>query len=130
MSRYAFRATIACPEAMIDDCNQMSGCWGLSLADASYFDEPTHQDADGNLYCVRSTACTGGLLQNANSGVIDYPAWDTSRALNLDAARRAASVLVVNGTPSPAAICAVIGDDAAAAIVSMGLIPIASEDDQ
>lgn len=132
MSNYTHRVTLACPIAHAGILNQLSGAWGLSYADASYFGEANYQDADGNLYCVRSTACTEDWLTRATpDGEVARPEWDAeTQRLDLVAAENAKDLLIIENTPAmPDFIVAVVNDDPRAALDVLELTIIETPED-
>ncbi len=121
-TRYTMRATIAVPEAMIPDANQMAACMGLSLADLNTFVEASYQDEQGNRYAVCSAAMTPRVLQAVDAGEIVRPAFDTENLIDMAGAGRALSVLVTSAQLATTdKIVAVIDIDPSAAISLMGL---------
>lgn len=132
MTQYTRRVTIACPIAHVDVLNQLSGAWGLSSADASYFGDANFQDAYGNLYCVRSTACTEDWLTRADSdGAIESPEWDAeAQQIDLVAAENAKALLIIENTPAmPDFIVAVVNDDPRSALDVLELTIIETPED-
>ncbi len=96
-TRYAMRATIAVPEAMIADANQMAACMGLSLADLQTFGEASYQDEQGNKYAVCSAAMTPRVLQAVGSGQIVRPEFDSvGKKIRVAGAGRAFSKLTMH----------------------------------
>lgn len=131
MSQYTHRVTIACPIAHVDVLNQLSGAWGLNYADASYFGDANFQDSGGNLYCVRSTACTEDWLTRATSGGVTRPAWDAeAQQLDLAQAEEAKALLVIANTEVvPDKITCFVGNNTTAAIQTLGLTLIPTEEE-
>lgn len=93
MTAYTHNALIVCPELQIDNLNHLSGCLGLSMADAAYFGEPNYT-YNGNSYCVRHTACTDRLLSSINEPVT-RPEHDTNEELDLTKASLAQAQIVI-----------------------------------
>jgi len=54
-TEYTQIATIAVPDPLIPDANQLALCLGESAADDQTFGAATYQDDEGNLYAVCST---------------------------------------------------------------------------
>lgn len=130
-TRYTMRATIACPQGMIDDGNQMAACMGLSLADLNTFGEASYQDEAGNRYAVCSAAMTPRVLQAVGAGQLPRPTFDTDNQINMTGAARALSALVMGADlATPDKITAVIDMDPGSAIAAMGLTPVPTEGDQ
>ena len=124
------RVTIACPEAMIADANQLASVLGFSEADANTFGEPVWQDADGNRYAVASTLVKPAFVTDAMSPLVE-PEWGA----DLAAANRAQALLVV-ALPGdevqpvdPEHISAVVGMDGLAAVAMLGLSRIATNEE-
>lgn len=130
-ARYTVRVTIACPQSLIDDGNQLAACMGLSLADLNTFGEASYQDEAGNLYAVCSAAMTPRVLQSIGAGQIARPAFDPDNQINMTGAARALSALVVEAVPAaPDKIVAIIDMDPGSAIAAMGLTQAPSGGDQ
>lgn len=123
------RITIACPLAHITDANQLSRALGTGPEDDRTYGEAKWADARGNLYAVASMAVGAARLDPSASGLTE-PAWGA----DLAAAERARALLRFFGggeadfsdaPPSPLAapdrICAILAEDAAAALVMLGL---------
>lgn len=118
------RVTIACPEALIGDANQLALCLGFGSEDAHTYGAACWLDAEGNRYAVASTLVEDGFAADALSPLADPP-WGADMA----AATQAQSVVAVFGVAedegSPAAqpdrITAIVLDDPQAAIVMLGL---------
>jgi hypothetical protein len=114
--------TIAVPEAMISDANQMAACMGLSLADLQTFGEASYHDAQGNRYAVCSAAMTPRVLQAVGTGQIARPSFDTDSQISMEGAGRALIALSIGmDLASPDKIVAVIDTDPSSAIAAMGL---------
>ena len=120
------RITIACPEALRDDANQLAMVLGYSPDDAETYGELNWQDAGGNLYACASLIVSDAFTTAAQSG-LQRPAWDTNSHVNMDAARRAQAALVFSLTPvtaMPDKLTACAGDDALATLAAMGLTQV------
>jgi len=120
------RITIACPEALRDDANQLAMVLGYSPDDAETYGELNWQDAGGNLYACASLIVSDAFTTVAQSG-LQRPAWDTDSHVNMDAARRAQAALVFSLTPvtaMPDKLTACAGDDALATLAAMGLTQV------
>ena len=121
-TRYTTRATIAVPQAMISDANQLAACMGLSLADLNTFGEASYSDEQGNLYAVCSAAMTPRVLQEVSAGQLVRPEFDPNRQINMTGAGRALALLVIDVVPAaPDKIVAVIDINPSSAITAMGL---------
>ena len=117
------RLTIACPEALRDDANQLAMVLGYGPADAETYGTPNWQDADGNLYACASLPVSDTFVSKAQS-TLSRPAWDTDSHVNMDAAWWAQEALVFSLTPvtaMPDKLTACAGDDALATLAAMGL---------
>ena len=111
--------TIACPEAMIPDANQLALCLGYGPDDDKTFGLPLWQDAQGNRYSIASGLVGENFQQTATSPLVE-PAW----GCDMDAARRAQAVTRIGGTADPSRLVAVFGDDPQAAIAVLGLAQV------
>ncbi len=121
-TRYTTRATIAVPQAMISDANQLAACMGLSLADLNTFGAASYRDEQGNLYAVCSAAMTPRVLQEVSAGQLVRPEFDPNRQINMTGAGRALALLVIDVVPaSPEKIVAIIDINPSSAITAMGL---------
>jgi len=120
------RLTIACPEALRDDANQLAMVLGYGPSDAETYVALNWQDAGGNLYACASLIVSDTFTTTAQSG-IQRPSWDTDSHVNMDAARRAQAALVFSLTPvtaMPDKLTACVGDDALATLAAMGLTQV------
>ena len=119
------RITIACPEALRDDANQLAMVLGYGPDDAETYGELNWQDAGGKLYACASLIVSDAFTTAAQSG-LQRPAWDTNSHVNMDAARRAQAALVFSLTPvtMPDKLTACAGDDALATLAAMGLTQV------
>jgi hypothetical protein len=128
-TRYTSRVTIAVPQAMISDANQLAACMGLSLADLQTFGAASYQDEQGNLYAVCSAAMTPRVLQEVSAGQLVRPEFDPNRQINMTGAGRALALLVIDVVPAaPDKIVAIIDMDPSGAIAAMGLTTAPSAD--
>ena len=123
------RLTIACPEALRDDANQLAMVLGYGPSDAETYGELNWQDVDGNLYACASLTVSDTFTTTAQSP-LQRPSWDTDSHVNMDAARRAQAALVfsleaVEVAPDKLTACA--GDDALATLAAMGLTQVEVE---
>ena len=120
------RLTIACPDALRDDANNLAMILGYGPDDAETYVALNWQDAGGNLYACASLIVSDAFTTAAQSG-LQRPAWDTDSHVNMDAARRAQAALVFSLTPvtaMPDKLTACVGDDALAMIAAMGLTQV------
>ena len=117
------RLTIACPEALRDDANNLAMILGYGPDDAATYVALNWQDAGGNLYACASLPVSDTFTTTAQSG-LQRPAWDTDSHVNMAGANRAQSALVFSLTPvtaMPDKLAACAGDDALATLAAMGL---------
>ena len=117
------RITIACPDALRDDANNLAMVLGYGPDDAQTYIALNWQDADGNLYACASMPVSDTFTSAAQSG-LQRPAWDTDSHVNMAGANRAQAALVVSLTPVmvlPDKLTACAGDDALATVAAMGL---------
>ena len=117
------RLTIACPDALRDDANNLAMVLGYGPDDAETYGELNWQDVNGNLYACASLTVSDTFTTAAQSG-LQRPAWDTDSHVNMAAANRAQAALVfsleaVEVAPDKLTACA--GDDALATLAAMGL---------
>jgi len=120
------RLTIACPEALRDDANQLAMVLGYGPSDAETYGELNWQDAGGNLYACASLTVSDAFTTTAQSG-LQRPAWDTDSHVNMAGAGRAQAALVFSLTPvtaMPDKLTACAGDDALATLAAMGIVPV------
>ena len=124
------RVTIACPEALIGDANQLALCLGLGPEDVQTYGEAVWQDAAGQRYAVASAVVSRHFAAMAASELVE-PAWGADMA----AARRAQAALRViapsadleappppDPRATPEAIVAVIEEDTATAVRMLGVV--------
>ena len=124
------RLTIACPDALRDDANNLAMALGYRPDDAGTYVGLNWQDADGNLYACASLIVSDTFTTAAQSG-LQRPSWDTDNIIDMDAARRAQAALVFSLTPvtaMPDKLTACAGDDALAVLATMGLTHKIGED--
>jgi hypothetical protein len=117
------RLTIACPDALRDDANNLAMVLGYGLGDALTYGGLNWQDAGGNLYAVASLTVSDAFTTAAQSG-LQRPAWDTDNRVNMAGGNRAQAALVFSLTPVkalPDKLTACVGDDALATLAAMGL---------
>jgi hypothetical protein len=124
--RLLMRLTIACPEALRDDANQLAMVLGYGPDDALTYSGLNWQDADGNLYAVASLPVSDTFITTAQTA-LQRPSWDVDNIIDMDAARRAQAALVFSLTPvtaMPDKLTACVGDDALATLAAMGLTQV------
>jgi len=120
------RITIACPDALRGDANNLAMVLGYRPDDVQTYVALNWQDAGGNLYACASLIVSDAFTTTAQSG-LQRPAWDTDSHVNMDAARRAQAALVFSLTPvtaTPDKLTACAGDDALATLAEMGLTQV------
>ena len=120
------RLTIACPDALQDDANNLAMALGYRPDDAGTYVGLNWQDADGNLYACASLIVSDTFVSTAQS-TLSRPVWDVDNIIDMDAARRAQAALVfsleaVEVAPDKLTACA--GDDALATLATMGLTQV------
>jgi len=120
------RLTIACPEALRDDANQLAMVLGYGPDDTETYVALNWQDAGGNLYACASLIVSDAFTTAAQSG-LQRPAWDTDNTVNMAGANRAQAALVFSLTPvtaMPDKLTACVSDDALATLAAMGLTQV------
>ena len=120
------RITIACPDALRDDVNNLAMVLGYGPYDAETYGSLNWEDAAGNLYACASLIVSDTFVSTAQS-TLSRPAWDTDNHVNMDAARRAQAALVFSLTPvtaMPDKLTVCVGDDALATLAAMGLTQV------
>ena len=123
------RLTIACPDALRDDANNLAMALGYRPNDAGTYVGLNWQDADGNLYACASLIVSDTFVSKAQS-TLSRPAWDVDNIIDMDAARRAQAALVFSLTPvtaMPDKLTACAGDDALAVLAAMGLTQVEAD---
>lgn len=108
--------TIACPEAMIPQANQLARCLGEGPDDDKTFVVANWQDAAGNRYALASGLVSETFPDRAASPLV-APSWGCDLAM----ASVAQAAVRIGETADPGHIAAVIGDDPQAAISALGL---------
>jgi len=120
------RITIACPEALRDDANNLAMVLGYRPDDAETYVGLNWQDAGGNLYACASLTVSDTFTTAAQSG-LQRPAWDVDNIIDMAGANRAQAALVFSLTPvtaMPDKLTACAGDDALATLAAMGLTQV------
>ena len=123
------RLTIACPDALRDDANDLAMVLGYGPADALTYGELNWQDAAGNLYAAASLPVSDAFTTAAQTG-LQRPEWDTDNHVNMAGANRAQAALVFSIEPvtaMPDKLTACAGDDSAATLAAMGLTQVEVE---
>ena len=120
------RLTIACPDALRDDANNLAMVLGYGPDDAATYVALNWQDAAGNLYACASLPVSDAFTTTAQA-TLQRPAWDTDNVISMAAANRAQAALVFSLTPvtaMPDKLTACAGDDALATLAAMGLTQV------
>lgn len=121
------RITIACPDTMLDDANQLAMALNGRPDDALTFREPEWRDAAGKLYACASFEAAPDWMQRA-SAPLARPDWDNPPYIvNLTGAGRAQAALELHEglqdgpTASPLALVAISGVAGPVALDALGL---------
>lgn len=123
------RITIACPDAMRGDANQLGAVLGLGPHDATTYGEPIWQDAEGRLYSCASLDVTDDWLA-AGTAPLQRPEWDSAEQIDMDAAARAQATTVLwagdGDAPhaAPDALTVIVGVPGVEAVALMGLTQV------
>ena len=125
------RITVACPDALRVDANNLAMVLALGPDDELTYGALNWQDVDGNLYAAASFDADPAFLGAAQSALL-RPAWDVEPyTISMAAADRAqAALLLWNGEEDvpqaiPAVLTAIAGMGGLAALAAMGLIRVA-----
>lgn len=87
------RITVICPAQHRDDANHLAMALGESAADGLTYDEPSWQDASGNLYSVASLPVSSSFIDRATSA-LTRPEWDSEPyTISMAAAQRAQALV-------------------------------------
>ena len=120
------RITIACPDALRDDANNLAMVLGYGPSDAETYVALNWLDTAGNLYACASLIVSDTFTTTAQSS-LQRSAWDTDSHVNMAGANRAQAALVFSLTPvtaMPDKLTACAGDDALATLAAMGIVPV------
>jgi len=120
------RITIACPDALRDDVNNLAMVLGYGPYDAETYGSLNWEDAAGNLYACASLIVSDTFVSTAQS-TLSRPAWDVDNIIDMAGANRAQAALVFSLTPvtaMPDKLTACVGDDALATLAAMGLTQV------
>jgi len=123
------RITIACPDALRNDANNLAMVLGYGPDDAETYVGLNWQDAERNLYACASLIVSDAFTTTAQSG-LQRPAWDIDNTVNMAGADRAQAALVFSLTPvaaMPDKLTACAGDDALATVAAMGLTQVEAD---
>lgn len=116
------RVTIACPEAMIGDANQLALCLGYGPDDGQTYGAAVWQDDGGNLYAVASAVVSEAFPEAAGAPLVPPP-WGA----DMTAAARAQAAIVIGEAAAPDRLAVIIGDDPQAALAELGVARIEEE---
>ena len=125
------RITVACPEALISDANNLAMVLAEGPADGLTYGTPQWKDTGGNVYAAASFEARPEWVQAAQ-GTLSRPDWDTGPpyVINMAGARRAQDALVFALEPvaaAPDVLTAIGGIPSRAALAAMGLEWVADE---
>lgn len=73
MSQYTHRMTLAVPEQLMSQANQLALIAGESLDDVNTFTQANYQDGEGNKYAVCSTVIKPIVLSLLGTPLADSP---------------------------------------------------------
>ena len=122
--------TMACPDALRDDANDLAMVLGYGPDDALTYGTPNWQDADGNLYACASLPVSDTFTTTAQATLV-RPTWDVEPyTISMAAANRAQAALVFSLEPvlaMPDQLTACAGDDGLATLAAMGLTQVEVE---
>jgi hypothetical protein len=116
------RVTIACPEAMVADANQLALCLGVGPDEAMTYGAPIWQDAQGNRYAVASAIVPSGFVATATAPLVP-PAWGA----DLAAAARAQAAVLIGAPAAPERLAASLAENPQDALAELGLALVAPE---
>jgi hypothetical protein len=130
------RITVACPEGMVSDANNLAMVLAHGPDDGRTYGEPSWLDAHGNLYACASFPVGEEWLGAAQMQLI-RPTWDTDESIDMSAAQRAQMALLFTqqaaseegATPDPVlanpdTLLAVAGGDPHAVLKGTGLTQV------
>ena len=127
------RITVACPDALREDSNNLAMVLAFGPADELTYGALNWQDAEGNLYAAASFETSEAWVAAAHSPLV-RPAWDTiPYTISMAAANRAQDALVFwsgEGDVPQAAVgslTAVVNDSGLDALAAMGLTQVPEE---
>lgn len=127
------RITIACPDDLRADANQLGAVLGLGPHDAATYGVPIWQDTEGRLYSCASLDVTDDWLA-AGTAPLQRPEWDTDEQIDMAAAARAQAAIVLwageGEAPQadPDALTVIVGVPGVEAVTLMGLAQVAADD--
>lgn len=109
MSQYTHRMTLAVPELLMPQANQLALIAGESLDDVNTFTQASYQDDEGNKYAVCSTVIKPIVLELLNTPLADSPL--KAEGADLTQAQQAMDKVVMyeqGVTATPDSICIAI----------------------
>lgn len=112
------RVTIACPEEMISDANQLALCLGYGPDDVMTYGLPIWRDNAGNRYAVAS-----GLVSDAFPAAASSPLSEPECGADMAAAARAQAAITIGLPADPSKLAAVFGD-VAMALSALGVVRV------
>ena len=130
MSEYTHRMTLAVPELLIPQANELAIIAGESLDDINTFTDANWQDASGNKYAVCSTVIKPIVLAMFGQPVVDSGL--TADGADFNAAQQAMdnAVMYVDGMKTtPNKIIIAIDVEPLLAFEVMGLVAIVADMD-
>ena len=108
MSKYTQRVTIATPENLMHEANQLALALGESSVDDKTFTTASYQDTEGNLYAVASTVVKLVFAEMAGQA-LTAPSY--AQDMDLKTATLAQSMLQINnGKATPDVIAVILGN--------------------
>ena len=116
------RVTIACPDGLIGDANQLALCLGLGPEDAHTYGAARWLDGEGNRYAVASAIVSSRFAADTSSPLAD-PQWGA----DMTAAARAQALIQIGAPAGPDRLACIIGDDAGAALAVLGVTRVPDE---
>ncbi|XZE20846.1 hypothetical protein SH449x_000736 [Pirellulaceae bacterium SH449] len=133
MTLYAYRLTIAVPEALMTAANHLAVAIGESAGDFESFTQADWIDANGNKYSVASTQATATLFAYAGSQLQrrDFAPEEWSFEL-ASFAQSKIQLWMGEGdipTANPEQIVGIVMDDAMMALQAMGLTRVETDDE-
>ena len=130
MSKYTHRLTLAVPELLMSEANQLALIAGESVNDDKTFTEAGWVDDVGNLYAVCSTISKPIVLELLTKGL---PTTQESETINYAAAKQALDKVVVLAKgvkATPVSITLAIDIEPIQALAQMGLSVFVQEEVQ
>jgi len=123
------RLTIACPDILRDDANNLAMVLGFGPADALTYGGLNWLLASGGPAAAASLPVSEAFI-NAAQTALQRPAWDVDGIIDMAGANRAQAALVFSLEPvmaMPDKLTACAGDDSAATLAAMGLTHVEVE---